>query len=231
MQFQKTGKTPKGLDNGDEPPRKKRKQTSTDPTTSHTPDDQIKPALTLQPGERLADFNARVDQALPIAGLAGKRKLVEGITERRTKHEKKLRKLQAGWREEEARIREREAEERELAEERADEQAAMYGDRAVPVDMGSSRKKKKRGRDDDDDPWAQLVAARDKPKGLHDVVQAPPTFRKVPKEKFKVYDGAKADVQDIPNAAGSLRRREELGQTRRDIIESYRRIMEEKRNA
>jgi hypothetical protein len=44
----------------------------------------------------------------------------------------------------------------------------------------------------------------------------------IPREKFKVKNGARADVADVPNAAGSLARREELGAERKNIIEAYR---------
>ena len=69
-----------------------------------------------------------------------------------------------------------------------------------------------------------LKQRREAPKGLHDVVQAPPKFGRLPKVLFK---GAK--VGDVPKAAGSLRRREELGETRAEIIKSYRSMMAQNR--
>ena len=60
----------------------------------------------IQPGERMSDYNARVDQAIKISGLIQKGKAVEGIKERRTKKEKQMHKLYATWREEEAKIKE-----------------------------------------------------------------------------------------------------------------------------
>jgi hypothetical protein len=63
--------------------------------------------------------------------------------------------------------------------------------------------------------------------GLNDVVQAPPTFTKVPKDKFKVR-GARVEVEDVPKASGSLRRREELGSVRRSVVEGYRAMMKER---
>lgn len=77
---------------------------------------------------------------------------------------------------------------------------------------------------DDDDPWAELKAKREAPKGLHDVAQAPPSLKKV-RQKFKVKDGAKVQVVDVPNAAGSLKRREELSDARKEVIERYRAMM------
>jgi hypothetical protein len=62
--------------------------------------------------------------------------------------------------------------------------------------------------------------------GLNDIVQAPPTFSKIPKEKFKVgVAGGAAEVGDVPKASGSLRRREELGEVRRSVVEGYRQMM------
>jgi hypothetical protein len=84
--------------------------------------------------------------------------------------------------------------------------------------------------DGEEDPWEALKLKREERKGLHDVVQAPPTFTKLPTEKFKVKDGARVQVTDIPNAVGSLRKREELGEQRQGIIDTYRRLMEAKRN-
>ena len=101
-----------------------------------------------------------------------------------------------------------------------------------PVTKKASTPKKGKKKDyKDDDPWAELHAKRDKPKGLHDVAEAPPSFKSLPREKFKIRNGAKADVVDVPNAAGSLKRREELSETRRDVIARYREMMGAKRRA
>lgn len=233
MQFRSTGKGPKGLDNGDV--RNKSKKRKLDQDTQKKPSENtVPPILKIMPGERMSDFAARVDQALPISGLARKGKTVEGVKERMTKHEKKLRKLQAEWRKEEARIREKEEEERELVEEEQDELEAMWEDKTseIPVKGKKGKRRKLVGEqgDDDRDPWEVLKANREQPKGLHDVVQEPPQFTRIPKEKFKVKNGARVQVSEVPNAAGSLRRREELGETRKSIIESYRKLMDEKRN-
>jgi hypothetical protein len=65
---------------------------------------------------------------------------------------------------------------------------------------------------------------------LHDVVQAPPTFERVPREIFKVKNGAKVNVGNVPTSAGSLRKREELGAERQTIIDTYRKMMAAKRD-
>jgi hypothetical protein len=182
------------------------------------------------PGERLGDFAARVDQALPVTGLARKGKVnIEGLKERQTKTEKRLHKLYASWREDEARLKEKEEERRELEEEADEErQAEMGGQR---LEFPTSKRKAKRKRmvgevaDVDDDPWAQLKSRREVRKGLNDIVQAPPSFKALPKEKFKVKNNAKVDVADVPRDAGSLKKREELSAARKEVIERYRSMM------
>ncbi|KAF2809212.1 uncharacterized protein BDZ99DRAFT_389710 [Mytilinidion resinicola] len=233
MHFQSTGKgNPKGLDDG-ERKSKKRKLEDGASASSKKPKD-VAPPMKIMPGERMSDFAQRVNQALPVSGLSRKGKKVEGVKERLTKHNKKLAKLQKGWREEEARIRDKEEEARELAEEEQDEIDAIWEDKTAPL-SGKKGKKSKRRKvvgeqdDSDGDPWEALKATREQPKGLHDVVQAPPVFTTIPREKFKVRNGAKAEVADVPNKSGSLKRREELGEQRKGIIEQYRAMMDGKR--
>ena len=64
---------------------------------------------------------------------------------------------------------------------------------------------------------------------MHDVVQAPPVFSVLPKERFKIKSGARVDVANVPNKAGSLKRREDLGGARKGVIARYRQMMSEKR--
>jgi hypothetical protein len=241
MHFQSGAKpAPRGLDNGDTPKTKKRKLGSDAPAPSKptkvVAKDVPAPTPKIMPGERLSDFHQRVNQALPVSGLARKGKKVEGVKEKLTKHNKKLAKLQKGWREEEARLREKEEEARELAEEEQDEQDLLWEDKTAVLPGKKGKKGKRRkvvGEEDDSDgdPWEKLEASREQRKGLHDVVQAPPVFTVKPREKFKVRNGARAEVGDVPNSAGSLRRREELGEERRSVIEQYRALMEGKRGA
>ncbi|OCK76288.1 hypothetical protein K432DRAFT_306678 [Lepidopterella palustris CBS 459.81] len=236
MQFHAAGRGPKGLDNGDRPngSNKKRKLNpdNASPDNPKAASAAVAAVPQIMPGERLSDFSARVNHALPISGLANRGK---GVKDRVTKHEKKLKRLQDGWRKEEARIREKEEEERELAEEEADEHAAMWEDKTADLPAGRKSKKGRRGKvvgewdDDDGDPWEVLRVKRGGHGGLHDVVQAPPELGRAPREAFKVRDGARVEVGHVPNKAGSLRRREELGEERKSIIESYRRIMGERR--
>jgi hypothetical protein len=235
MRQHTTGKRPSGLDDGITPrAAKKRKLARQTESTNTAPSAQArKPEIPkILPGERLADYAARVDQALPVGGLArrGKGPKIEGMKERQTRTEKRLHKMYAEWREEEARIQERKEEEEELAEEAEEEKAAQYGSEYVTLTQRNRKRKRAIGEakdigDDDDDPWKVLKEKREKPKGLHDVVQAPPEIKVVPKEKFKVKNQARVDVANVPGKAGSLKRREELGEARREVIERYRAMM------
>lgn len=199
----------------------------------------------IQPGESMSEYSSRVDAALPLTGLSKSGKKIAGAPDHRiTKHEKRLKKLQAGWREEEARLRDKEAEEDELAEEERDEQALIWedktGDDPTPLGLRANGKKTKPtkrkklpGEVDahSEDEWEALSRKREQRKGLHDVVSAPPTFSKVPREIFKVKNGAKVVVNNIPERVGSLRKREELGEERKTIIDTYRELMAARKEA
>lgn len=237
MQIQIGKKRPRsGLDGGQDRRSAKKQRKSADNAPNALKEPSIaEPARSempkIQPGERLGDFAARVDHALPVGGLARKGKVkVEGLKERQTKTEKRLHKMYASWREEDARRKEREEERIEQEEEAEEEREAELGGQSVRLPTSTKTGKRKRvigeaAGSDDEDPWAQLKLKCDMPKGLHDVVQAPPSFKAVPKEKFKVRNGAKADVVNVPTAAGSLKRREELSAARREVIERYRGMM------
>jgi hypothetical protein len=211
--------------------------------------------LKILPGEKLSDFAARVDQQMPLSSMkksqrSGQSENLPKIREERiTKHEKHLRKLQKGWREDEAKIREKEAEERELKEAENEDLNDLWKEwqieagKAKAKKKGSGAKKKKRkgddgnginDDDDDDDPWAKLNTRERVAKPLNplEVVQAPPESLTKPREIFRVrrgVGGAEVDVANVPAAAGSLRRREELAKERKTIVEEYRRLMAEKR--
>ncbi|EGP90148.1 unnamed protein product [Zymoseptoria tritici ST99CH_1A5] len=181
--------------------------------------------LKIQPGERLADFAARVNQTLPMSGLTRKGGAGQ---ERVTKTEKRMKKMYAEWRTEEQKRKDKLEELQEQQEDEDEELATEHGGQQVR--LSTVGRKGKRARmvgevSDDEDPWAVLKERRDKPKGLHDVVLAPPTIKVVPKERFKVRDGAKVEVANVPGASGSLKRREELGEARMEVIERYRAMM------
>ncbi|KAI5294388.1 hypothetical protein KEM52_004134 [Ascosphaera acerosa] len=239
QQKKKKGGNGKGKDGGDE--QQQQQAATTGPaSTSDKPAFETPKIL---PGEKLSDFAARVDQAMPLtgiskaggagAGLPGGMKIREG---RATKHEKHLRRLQKGWREEEARLREKEEEEREEREAAMEELEEQW--RALEAEAGPAKRRKGRGKgkkkDDDDDPWASLKK-RDKMQAGSgnplETADAPPQLSKISRPKFKVYGGAGANVENVPGKAGSLRRREELREERDSIVEQYRRLMAEKRAA
>ncbi|KAK3110829.1 hypothetical protein LTR53_014481 [Teratosphaeriaceae sp. CCFEE 6253] len=240
MQFQATGKRPSGLDDDRESHKAAQKRklaatTSASAATSTAKPEPIaapKPAPAVEapkilPGERLSDYNARVDRLYPVSGLARKGQVkVDGVKERVTKTEKRLKKMYASWREEDARRKEKLEEAAEVEEEEEEEKRMKYGKNYHGV-TGKRRRAVGEVADDggDDDPWAVLHERREKRGGLHDVVQAPPTMKVVPKEKFKVRENAKVEVANVPAAAGSLKRREELGDARRKVIERYREMM------
>lgn len=247
MTFAQTGKGPRsGLDDGTKASRgtKRKRDENGEDSKKENPkpkkaaeagSEPTRTGLKIQPGERLGDFSARVNQALPISGLVKKGKKVEGLKEKRTKHDKRLLKMQSQWREVDVKIREKEEEEQEIAEGEWEEKLAGLDKdaREAMISFGKAgrKKKKKRGKligevsEDEDDPWALLNQKREAPKGIFDVVQEPPRFEKIPREIFK---GVK--VYDVPKDGQSLRRREELGQTRADIIKSYRSMMSSKRS-
>jgi hypothetical protein len=223
-----------GLDDGQID--KKKKKT---PQTASAPSDQqpATEALKIRPGEDLRAFAARVDAALPVSGLTRKTIVKDGKDEQgikvyKTRKERKMHKLYDQWRAEEAKIQEKREEELELEAERDLEKdgAGVLTASYLDDDQGvGGRKKKKKGRGnlDDDDPWAQLKKKRAEAKiGLHDTAQAPPELNKSKARQLKVKGDATVDVDSIPKAAGSLRRREELQEAREEVLEAYRKIRE-----
>jgi hypothetical protein len=264
MQFSKTGKHRSGLDDGaakkkgkkannaqakpnaNANPQKEAKKVEKETSAKIDSEAQKQPApekIKIMPGESLSDFRQRVNQALPLTSVARAGKKVAGVSDHRvTKHERHLKRLQAGWRKEEARIRDKEQEALELAEEEEDEKNMLWEDKTADLpslndEAGKKGKKKKNGKrkmvvgevEGEVDEWEELRKKREQRKGLHDVVQAPPTFTKVPREIFKVKDGARVNVGNVPNSVGSLRKREELEGERQGIIETYRKLMAAKR--
>lgn len=205
------------------------------------------------PGEKLSDFSARVDREMPLSLMKRSEKAPAGdnpkVREQRlTKHDKRLRRLQAQWREDDVKIREREQEEREEREAEMEDQLELWkqweteaGKTKAKKKAEAQKKKKNKGNatagddnSDDDydgaDPWAKLnnPERMNRQTNPQDVAQAPPQLTK-PREIFKVRGGAKVNVANVPTAMGSLRRREELADERKNIVEEYRRLMAEKR--
>ncbi|KAJ5457998.1 hypothetical protein N7475_009386 [Penicillium sp. IBT 31633x] len=262
MQYQQTGRrAPSGLETGERTNKRKRNATedanqSSKKTARAAEPKQPQPSAKekaempkIMPGERLAEFAARVDREMPLSEMTKTvKKGTDGKEQhKQTKHEKHLRRLQSGWREEEAKIREREQEEREEREEEMEVELAQWKEWELEAAGGKKKKsaaarKKKKGKnvggdgdgdddsaDDDPDPWAKLKKRdEERKKNPFEVAKAPPQLVK-PREIFKVRGGAKVDVANVPAAVGSLRRREELADERRNIVEEYRKLMAAKR--
>ena len=225
MQYKQGHKPRSGLDNGDSAARgKKRKANRKEPVLEVQGKQSVYEAPKILPGERLKDFSARVDQAIPVAGLTRKVSKGDGqLKGRKTKAEKKMQRIQTEWRKQEDRRKEKKEEERDLAEER---EAADWN---VPMSFNANGAKKGKRGHMDEDPWQHLKSTRRQATGLNDVVQVPPDFKKMPTQRFKVKNNARVEVANVPNAAGSLRRREELGESRQNIIDNYRKLMKERR--
>jgi hypothetical protein len=257
MAFQQGKKLPKGLDDGVKESKAAKKRRVAAEKQSSEPAEDVRVEVgeraeekekvevpTIRPGEKMSAFSARVDAALPVSGLINKGakggKDPLGLKVGRTKTEKRMHRMYDEWRAEEKRIQERKMDDQENAEEEAmdeDGQVKWKVDiEAVKDKAGKKKKKKRMGKkkvlgeveDGEDDPWARIKRDRGEGKvGLNDVVQAPPTFTNVPNEKFKVR-GARVEVEHVPRASGSLRRREELGSVRRGVVEGYRAMMKER---
>ncbi|KAI0122907.1 hypothetical protein BJ170DRAFT_117455 [Xylariales sp. AK1849] len=242
------GKKPRsGLDDGVMPTSKSKKNKKAGTTSTATAGNEAKgkPELpTIKPGERMSEFAARVDVALPVGGLinksarSGRDPLGSDMKVWRTKKERKMHKLYDEWREEERKIKEKREEELELEAEKdlEDEEAGVSWKQNVPASTtGKKKKKGKRAKflgeaaEVEEDPWEELKRKRGESRlGLHDVAKAPPELNKKLPKKLTVR-GAVVAVDGVPKAAGSLRRREELQTVRDDVVASYRRLMDGKR--
>jgi hypothetical protein len=244
MLFQQGKKLPKGLDDGVKKPKAKKAKTEQpslrgDGVAKSDTGPSMPVLPTIKPGERIAEFNARVDAALPVSGLinkTGKRgKDPLGLKVGRTYKEKKMHRMYAEWREQDAKIKEKREEARELEEmeEEGEDGQVVWKEAGSESNRKKKAKKGKKKKvvgeidDGEEDPWAKIKKERGEVSfALHDVVQAPPTFKQTPKEKFKVR-GARVEVENVPKASGSLRRREELGEVRRSVVEGYRQMMKD----
>ena len=247
MAFQQGKRLPKGLDDGvQKSTNKKRKRRN--PVGGEVNEDQEEEKDTelpneipkIKPGERMSEFAARVDVALPVAGLINKTgktgKDPLGLKKSRTRTEKKMHKMNAEWREQDKKLKEKRDEEQELFEEMAEDDNGKVQWKADLKSTAGKKKGKKRRQkmlgeldDGEGDPWAVLRRNRGEvvKRDINDVVKAPPTFANVPREKFKRGD-ARVEVGDVPKASGSLRRREELGEMRRGVVGGYRAMMKDR---
>ncbi|KAI0429495.1 hypothetical protein F5Y09DRAFT_310152 [Xylaria sp. FL1042] len=232
------GKKPRsGLDNGDEPRgTKSKKRNAAQQAKAEEAKTEAKPAAVevpkIRPGERMSEFSARVDAALPLAGLVNTsikgNKDPLGLKVWRTNKERKMHKLYDEWREQDRKIKEKreEALEQEAEKELEEEESGVSWKLNIGNQVSGKRKKKAK---DDEDPWEILRKKRGETRpGLRDVAVAPPEFSAKPSKQLLVR-GAAVQVKDIPKTAGSLKQREELQAARDDIVAAYRKKMGEKR--
>ncbi|KAJ2904851.1 hypothetical protein MKZ38_007043 [Zalerion maritima] len=235
-----------GLDSG-QPKRKTKSRKAkgeTESTNETQPTDDVPEMPKIRPGERLRDFSARVDAALPLAGLVSKTvkdgKDPLGFKVHRTRKERKMHKLYDQWRQEEAKIQAQNEEELEQAEEEElDKEISGVKWKFDDFTEGPAKGKRKKGKkgkwlgesaEREEDPWQELKKKRGEVKtGLHDVVQAPPELVNKPQKRLAVRGSAVVEIDSVPKAAGSLRRREELQSIRQDVVDKYRQLMSGKR--
>ena len=254
MNYTSTGrKLPRGLDDGIKPSKSKKRKLGADDQEQaaqdavHPSHDTKAEVPKILPGERMADYSARVDQALPVVGLANKGggKGVAGLKERQTKTERKMQRMQKEWRQADVRRKAKLQEAEEEAEEEEEEEngggRVLVGAKGGGKGKKKGKKRKKQGggegsdenSDDDEDPWAVVAANRRREQeerekgegkgglvGLHDVVLAPPKFTKVPTKKVSAMDLVRK---------GGLKKQVELSEARASVIEGYRRMMKERR--
>lgn len=199
------GKKPKsGLDDGAKKPKRNTADTTSSvaPSTDEPTGEAASRMPTIRPGEKLSDFAARVDQALPLSGLVTKTvkdgKDVTGLKVKRTLKERKMHKLYDQWREEDRKIKEKREEAQEEAMERQIDEDLANGtwrdwtkDYSKDVAGTSAktrkdRRGKKKTKQKEEDPWKEFERKHAEPRrGLHDVAQAPPELRG-PGTKVKV---------------------------------------------
>lgn len=238
MAFASGKQTRSGLDDPTPATKKKGKESG----AAETGAEGASEVPTLRPGERLSEFNQRVNAALPIGGLVNKSvrngKDPLGLKVWRTKKEMQMHKLYDEWREEDRKIKEKREEDLEEAEEaEMENENAGVSWKLEDAASASGKKKKRKGgkligevRGAEEDPWEAIKRNRGETRiSINDVAQAPPELTAPPK-KFTVR-GAAVDVDNIPKAAGSLRQREELQGIREEFLSSYRKMMNKKRQA
>ncbi|CCU75058.1 hypothetical protein BGHDH14_bgh01706 [Blumeria hordei DH14] len=233
LEFQKGKKLPLGLDDGSRTKKtaKASSQGKAKPDCKVTTSSEVP---VIRSGEKLSEFSARVDAALPVSGLinnsAKRANDPLGLKTKRTRMEKRMHKMYDEWRVEEAKRKEMRQEAAELIEEKESSVNGQMNMKSYVSTSATSAKVKKTKRkklqrdasDSDEDPWAQIKRDRgEKKPGLHDLVQAPPAISIIPKEKFQARVTS-SNVENVPRGSGSLRRRELLGEMRRNVLEGYR---------
>lgn len=156
--------------------------------------------LKIKPGESMADFSRRVNQALPV----GRGKSDSGPSRAALKAQKKRARLE---KELEA-ARQRKLERGEIDDDDGEEDADVRWSQ-----RGTTKKNGKR--ETSPDPWARLQKPAPK---FGDVVDRPPELNLSGKI-----------LNNVPKSAGSLAKRHMLQSERQKVIDGYRALMEKKR--
>lgn len=200
----------------------------------------------IQPGETLAEYGLRVDQSLPLsslpkanvnanASLPADLRDKEKKSQKLTRHNKRLARMQSEWRNTEAKLKSREEEELEENEEKMEEERLLWeGVKTVG--------KKGKKRVVEDDPWKELEKKRraegeqrEKKKKValtaRDHAQAPPEFNLKKLNPFKQKlerPGGGSERAVSGNATGTaskakVRRGDEMDAIRRSHIEAAKR--------
>jgi len=232
MAFAEGKRVKSGLDDGTRRPGKKNKGGDADKVEATDTTTSAVEKPTIKPGERMSDFAARVDAALPLGGLITKTvrngRDPLGLKVYRTKKEKKMHKLYDEWREEDRKIKEQREEEQAEAEEKEWENDELGVSWRVNLQGASTGKKKgkKARRSDDDDPWEELKRKRGETKiGLNDTVQAPPKLPSMVPKKLFSHGGAMSEAGGLSRPAeGGSRRQEELEKARVKVLAAYSRM-------
>lgn len=255
-----------GLDDGIVPTKKQKKQKQKQKQKQEAIDDQSNEGVEgvtseaveqnngvpkIQPGETLAQYGLRIDQALPLSGLQKPNvnansslpadlREKEKKSQKLTKHNKRLARMQGEWRNTEAKLRSREEEEAEENVEKLEEEKLLW-------DGVRTTGKKGKKKVVDDDPWKELEKKRRAEEGrqkgksvglsARDQVQAPPelNIRKLNpfKEHLKLRQpfsaASGAEVAGATLWKKKDKRKHELDSIRRNHIESAKKAMQENR--
>lgn len=191
-------------------------------SSSNAKGSQIK----IRAGEKLSDFGARVDQALPIADMVRKSnkktETYDKFQDKLKRHKKCSTHRMRGSKTPSGNVYSEDVRYSYLD---LDAGAQVFDGNTFKVTNHTKRKKSRCAhRTNLEDPWAVLETKRHKSSGLHDVAQAPPELKSLKRIKTSNGSGGVNFRTKI-----SLRRQEELEQVRKSVIQNYRRIMAERR--
>lgn len=179
-------------------------------------EDQQKQELTIRPGESMAEFSRRVNDALPLARPKSEKQILketgidlQALTKKKGDKKKKQKK---------------EATEKadDAVNEEDDDEELQLDNNGRPLNQHSSvlsgSTKKSRRDKSPDDPWLEFEQKKRKQPKFGDVVDRPPDL-KLPTKL----------LNNVPKAAGSMAKRHMLSQERERFIEKYREYVEKKR--